>query len=305
MSMIPHIIDETSPLETVILGTAVSMGETPSAEDCYDPKSREHVLAGTFPIESDLMEEMDSMSQVLQKHGVEVLRPEALTDVNQIFSRDICFVIDDLLHVANVIEDRQAEIQGIQHILTTIDSDHIVHLPKETQIEGGDVMPWRDHLFVGYSEQADFDTFTTSRTNREGLDYLKEAFPAKTVHGFELNKSDTVARDNALHLDCCFQPIGVDMGIIYKGGFKNPEDVDYIEGIFGRDNLIEISREEMYHMFSNIFSINEETIVSNSTFTRLNEVLRAMGFEVEEVPYSEISKMEGLFRCTTMPIIRG
>ena len=39
-------------------------------------------------------------------------------------------------------------------------------------------------------------------------------------------------------------------------------------------------------------------------FTRLNTELRRRGFIVEEVPYAEIAKMEGLFRCSTMPLIR-
>jgi N-dimethylarginine dimethylaminohydrolase len=32
--------------------------------------------------------------------------------------------------------------------------------------------------------------------------------------------------------------------------------------------------------------------------------LRKKGFIVEEVSYAEISKQEGLLRCTTMPLIR-
>lgn len=302
--IIPHIIDETSQLETVILGTAVSMGGTPTEEECYDPKSRAHVAAGTFPKEKDVHRELENMREVLERHGVEVLRPNKLTETNQVFSRDICFVIDSYLHLANVIDDRAEEIAGIQHILDTIHPDHIKELPDEARAEGGDIMPWRDFLFVGYSEAEDFERYTTARTNRAGLDHLTSFCDNREVIGFELNKSDTVARDNALHLDCCFQPIGLDMGIIYKGGFKNTEDVDYLMRLFGKENLIEISREEMYHMHSNVFSINEETIVSNTSFTRLNEVLRAMGFEVEEVTYDETSKMEGLFRCTTMPITR-
>ena len=34
--------------------------------------------------------------------------------------------------------------------------------------------------------------------------------------GFELQKSDTNAYENALHLDCCFQPIGTNSAILMK-----------------------------------------------------------------------------------------
>jgi len=48
----------------------------------------------------------------------------------------------------------------------------------------------------------------------------------------------------------------------------------------------------------------ESVVVSEQNFTRLNSWLRAQGFTVEEVPYAEIGKQEGLLRCTTMPLIR-
>ncbi|MFN7331527.1 MAG: amidinotransferase, partial [Flavobacterium sp.] len=38
--MLPlHITNETSRLRAVVLGTAVSNGPTPTAEEAYDPKS--------------------------------------------------------------------------------------------------------------------------------------------------------------------------------------------------------------------------------------------------------------------------
>ena len=70
------------------------------------------------------------------------------------------------------------------------------------------------------------------------------------------------------------------------------------------DNIIELSKEEMYNMNSNIFSISDDIIISEKEFLRLNTELRKRGFIVEEVSYSEIAKMEGLLRCSTMPLIR-
>jgi N-dimethylarginine dimethylaminohydrolase len=53
-----------------------------------------------------------------------------------------------------------------------------------------------------------------------------------------------------------------------------------------------------------VFSVSEDVIISEQNFTRLNNWLRDQGFTVEEVPFSEIGKQEGLLRCTTMPLIR-
>jgi N-dimethylarginine dimethylaminohydrolase len=94
------------------------------------------------------------------------------------------------------------------------------------------------------------------------------------------------------------------MAIIYKGGFKHTADVDFLVNYFGNENIIEVSKEEMYNMNSNVFSISEEVIISEKGFVRLNTKLRKRGFTVEEVPYAEIAKMEGLLRCSTMPLIR-
>ena len=39
-------------------------------------------------------------------------------------------------------------------------------------------------------------------------------------------------------------------------------------------------------------------------YERLNKELRNKGITVEEVPYAEIAKMEGLLRCSTLPLGR-
>jgi len=54
-----HVNDETSRLRAVILGTAESCGPTPKIEDAYDPKSAQHIKAGTYPIEQDMVKEME------------------------------------------------------------------------------------------------------------------------------------------------------------------------------------------------------------------------------------------------------
>ena len=61
----------------------------------------------------------------------------------------------------------------------------------------------------------------------------------------------------------------------------------------------------MFEMNPNIFSISPEVLVSDKTFTRMNNHIRdKWGIQVEEIPYREISKMGGLLRCSTMPLIR-
>lgn len=299
-----NIQNETGQLEAVVLGIADSFGGTPRLEDCYDPKSREHIKAGTFPKQEALIAEMNSFHLILKKHGVKVYRPEEIEGLNQIFSRDIAFVIDHKIVLPNIIEDRVDELKAIQSVLEEIATEQLVKMPQKARAEGGDVMPWNEYLFVGYSEDQDFEKFQVARTNREGVSFLKNAFPNRIIKAFELNKSDENPRENALHLDCCFQPIGKGQAILFEEAFKNAEDVAFLVDYFGEENIIRITRDEMYEMNSNVFSISPEIIVSEQGFVRLNNELRKRGFQVEEVAYAEIAKMEGLLRCSTMPLRR-
>ncbi|MBQ0909612.1 amidinotransferase [Flavobacterium sp. F-328] len=299
-----NIKTETSRLRAVVLGSAVSNGPTPKAAEAYDPKSLEHILAGTYPIEADMVQEMNAFDAVLKKYEVEVYRPECIENYNQIFTRDIGFVIDDVFVKSNILPDRERELDAINYIIDQMDPLKVVRPPEEVHIEGGDVMLWNDYIFIGTYKGSDYADYITARTNGLGVRYIKDLFPHKKVKDFDLVKSKIEARDNALHLDCCFQPVGKDKGIIYKNGFREEADYVFLVDLFGKENLFHITRDEMYHMNSNIFSIDEKVVVSERNFTRLNNWLRSHDFIVEEIPYAEIAKQEGLLRCSTLPLIR-
>jgi N-dimethylarginine dimethylaminohydrolase len=299
-----NVKNETSRLRAVVLGTAISNGPTPTVEEAYDPKSLEHILAGTYPVEEDMIKEMEAFNEVFKKYDVQVFRPEIIENYNQIFSRDIGFVIDDMFIKANILPDRERELDAIQYVIDQIDPTKVVRPPEEVHIEGGDVMVWNDYIFIGTYKGSDYKDYITARTNMQGVQFIKDLFPNKIVKEFDLVKSKIEPRDNALHLDCCFQPVGTDKGIIYKSGFREEADYMYLVKLFGKENLFHITREEMYHMNSNVFSIAPDVVVSEKNFTRLNTWLREKGITVEEIPYAEISKQEGLLRCSTLPLIR-
>jgi N-dimethylarginine dimethylaminohydrolase len=299
-----QVTNETSKLKAVVLGSAVNNGPTPTADEAYDPKSLEHILAGTYPIEADMVQEMEAFNAVFQKYDVQVYRPELIENYNQIFARDIGFVIDDVFIKANILPDRERELDAIQFVIDQMDPNKVVRPPEEVHIEGGDVMLWNDYIFIGTYKGSDYKDYITARTNMAGVNYIKALFPHKIVKEFDLVKSKLEARDNALHLDCCFQPVGKNKGIIYKSGFREEADYVFLVKLFGKDNLFHLTRDEMYHMNSNVFSIDTNVVVSEQKFTRLNTWLRNNGFTVEEIPYAEIAKQEGLLRCSTLPLIR-
>ena len=297
--------NETSRLRAVVLGSAISNGPTPRIEDTYDPKSLEHILAGTYPLESAMVMEMEAFNVVLKKYGVTVFRPQLIANYNQIFVRDIGFVIGDIFIKSNILPDRERELDAIQYIIDQIDPKKVLRPPEKAHIEGGDLILWNDYIFIGTYKGSDYADYITARTNAEGVQYIKDLFPNKIVKEFDLVKSKIEARDNALHLDCCFQPVGKNKGIIYKRGFREEADYMFLVNLFGKENLFHITRKEMYNMNSNVFSIDTNVVVSEKKFNRLNNWLRSHGFVVEEIPYAEISKQEGLLRCSTLPLIRG
>lgn len=303
--MLPiHLQNETSKLVAVVLGIANSNGPTPTAEEAYDPKSLEHILAGTYPIETDMIAEMNAFLEVFEKYNVKVYRPSLIQNYNQIFTRDIGFVIEDTFIKANILPEREHELDAIQYIIDQIDPKKVVRPPAEAHIEGGDVMLWNDYIFIGTYKGSDYKDYITARTNLQGVAYIQKLFPNKIVKAFDLVKSKIEAHDNALHLDCCFQPIGTNKGIIYKNGFREEADYMFLVNLIGKENLFYLSRDEMYDMNSNVFSISPEIVVIEQKFTRLHQWLDQNGFTVETIPYAEIAKQEGLLRCSTLPLIR-
>ena len=299
-----HVSNETSRLRSVILGLPQSNGPVPSPGQTYDSKSYESVKNGVYPTQEDIITEMNAFEKVLRKYDVDVLRPRLVKDCNQVFSRDVGFVIDDKIVVANVIPDRQDEIDAYEPIYKQIHYKQIYNLPEMVHVEGGDVVLYNDLIFLGQYNFPDYPELKTARTNRLALDYLRMIFPNKKIIPLNLRKNDLDPRDGILHLDCTFMPVGEGLAIIYKPGFLNPRDANHLVGLFGQDNVFELTQDEMYWMNSNIFSISPKVVVVEERFTRLKQWLEGKGLTVETVPYREISKMGGLLRCSTMPLRR-
>jgi len=300
-----NINNETGRLKSVVLGQPVSMGADPTLEESYDAKSYHTIQQGVYPKEEDIINEMTEFEKVLKKYDVEVIRPDIIKDYNQVFARDVAFVIEDKMILSNLIPDRADEQEAYSKIFEQVEWRKIINLPDTAHIEGGDVIVWNDFLFIGTCFSEDYRNFKTARTNEYAIEILKEYFPKKRIIDLELKKNDTVPYEGILHLDCTFNPVGKDKCIIYKDGFVDESDYRLILDIFGEENCFHVTKEEMFEMNPNIFSISPEVVVSDVAFTRMNRHLQDVwNIKVEEIPYREISKMGGLLRCSTMPLVR-
>lgn len=105
-----HVTNETSPLKAVVLGQPGSLGKIPSPEQTYDAKSYESVIKGIYPTEEAVYKEMTAFEKVLHKYNVQVFRPWTLENCNQVFARDVAFVIDDKIINSNIIPDRETSV---------------------------------------------------------------------------------------------------------------------------------------------------------------------------------------------------
>ena len=298
------INNEFGNLKKVVLGLGNDSGGVPKINEVYDPHSKKNVLEKNYPNENDIISNLNDFKNILLNHKVNVIEPLNICSTNQVFTRDIGFVISDYFFISNVIKDRSKEFEGISHILSSFNNDNIISLPSNTSIEGGDVIVHDDYIFIGVSSEEDFNSKKVARTNLKAVNFLKSFFPNKKILCFELIKSDDLIEKNCLHLDCCFQPLGLGHVLVCFDAFKNNGDIEIVKNLFGKKYLIELSKEEMWDLNSNIFSISNNIIVSTTKFTRINKLLFSLGYTVEEVNFSSVAKMGGLLRCSTLPLIR-
>ena len=298
------INDETSRLKSVLLGNAKNIEKTPTIHQTYDPSSIINLKRGTYPEKSDLVKELKSYKKSLELNGVDVYELDNVPNCNQIFARDIGFVIEDYFFISNILPLRIKEINGLNSIIKKIDNSKIIKLDSNIHIEGGDIILDNDYIFIGYYNKDDYKRHITARTNLNAVKFLQEKFSNKKIKAFELRKSISDPSKNALHLDCCFQPLGDSLAVISKGGFANLKDYEWLINYYGEENVLDLSNKEMSLMMCNFLSISKNEVISDIRFTKLNTWLKSKKIKTIEINLKETSKQGGLFRCATLPLER-
>ncbi len=298
------INDETSRLKSVLLGNAKNIEKIPTIHQTYDPSSIINLKRGTYPKKSDLVKELKSYKKLLELNGVDVYELDNVPNCNQIFARDIGFVIEDYFFISNILPLRIKEINGLNSIIKKIDNSKIIKLDSNIHIEGGDIILDNDYIFIGYYNKDDYERHITARTNLNAVKFLQEKFCNKKIKAFELRKSITDPSKNALHLDCCFQPLGDSLAVISKGGFANLKDYEWLINYYGEENVLDLNNKEMSLMMCNFLSISKNEVISDIRFTKLNTWLKSKKIKTIEINLKETSKQGGLFRCATLPLKR-
>ncbi|MFK3937332.1 dimethylarginine dimethylaminohydrolase family protein [Alkalihalobacillus sp. NPDC078783] len=229
------------------------------------------------------LKQHQKLIDTLRSLGVQVHELQADEQFpEQVFTRDIGFVIDQTLYLAALERPiRQGEEQVLK---TFLDQKKLNYqLVTEGTIEGGDVIIDGDHVYIGVS----------SRTCTEVVERIKEQHPDKTVQPIHFNSS-------YLHLDCVFNPVSDSVALIYPEAIE-PESVKILASHY---SFIEVSKEEQFSLAVNVLSLGENKIIVLPENKDTNDKLKQKGFELYEIPFSEIIKSGGSFRCVTMPLTR-
>ena len=99
-----NINSETSKLKEVLIGNSYNFKSPLNFRDLYDPTSLLNYLKGIYPNKFRLQNQLSKLKKVLIKYGIKVHELD-IVDTNQIFARDLAFVIDDNQMSNEMLED--------------------------------------------------------------------------------------------------------------------------------------------------------------------------------------------------------
>jgi glycine amidinotransferase len=208
------------------------------------------------------------------------------------YVRDPAFVIGNRIFFGNLYSpERRKEVRGFNNFTENIKPQNIISIQnsldfKDAFIEGGDVIVDYPYVFVGISNMA---------TNIKGANWLQAQL------GNEYKVIPLEFADNTiLHLDCIMTIIGKQKGIIHKNSLKLPLPFPLNEYDF-----IEVDSKIRKQLGTNVFVVDEKTVIVQKKHKKLQLDLTNKGFNVETVDFDWHSDLGGAFRCVTFPVERA
>ena len=254
--------------------------------------------------------EREALRELLEGHGVEVLRPRPLTEAEKhaspdgyanFFARDPFFTVGDQVVEGSLrLRHRRREVLPMRRIF----ADRVyparcgytaVPAPAVPQpgrgdgegpfLEGGDVLVLGRHVFVGSSGLA---------SDPLGARWLAKLL---TPHGYTVEL--VPLHERMLHLDCA-------LGLIREGLLVYcPEALP--EGLppLLRDwDAVTVDLDQASSLATNGLPIDPGLYVTDPAFAFIGERLTAHGVRVEYVDFAVTRSLGGSFRCSTQALLR-
>ena len=120
-------------------------------------------VKGKVQINYPLMyEQYNNFINLISGEGVKVQLLEPIYGENQVFTRDVGFVIGDTLFISSM--SNKERIEETKALEKYIKNHNLKVYRMENKIEGGDVIVYENYIFVGLSK----------RTSLEAIKELKE-----------------------------------------------------------------------------------------------------------------------------------
>ena len=216
----------------------------------------------------------------LIKNGVKPIFIDITSSSNQVYAKDIAFVIENILFISKMsLKERQLEIEPIKKLALEEKLDYYI---MQNNIEGGDVVVLDKVIFVGLS----------NRTNLHAIEELKKILAIKNI------KKEVIPINfdkSMLHLDCVFSLLGNKSALVSPYIYDEEIIKKYIE------NIIEITKEEADAFATNIVYLGNNKLVTSNI--SIGNKLKELGYDVKILDFSEIVKGDGSIDCCTLALL--
>mgnify|MGYP001196294789 CR=1 FL=1 len=290
-----RVTSEYDTLKRVILGTGVGMKAEPT--EIINETTRKTTMTGRYPSGIDTETELRAVETTLTEAGVDVLRPDVLTDAplvsDQTCPRDLGFMIEDLFFVArSKFGSRNAEMPGIERIIAHLPAENVVQTPPDHHLEGGDVVLAPGLVYVGLGQ----------RSNLKAIEWLAATLAARGIE-----RDVVLVRHEALHLDCCWNVIGPDVALWCPEVAPSMRTISG-DAYYPSYQYLRLTRAEQAALAANVLCVMPGCIIGRAdpACDRIQSALKIdFNYRVISLTFDCVPSLGGSFRCATLPLCRG
>ncbi|QDU82135.1 N(G),N(G)-dimethylarginine dimethylaminohydrolase [Polystyrenella longa] len=222
-----------------------------------------------------------SLHSLLKQLGSEIeeISPVAgLPDL--VFTANAALVYENRAFISRF---RHSARQGEEPVFTEWFEKHdwnVIRLPEDMSFEGaGDALFCGDTLFAGY----------IFRSEVQALNWIAEQIDKRVI-------PLQLTNEQFYHLDTCFCPLNNESAIYYPAAFDSYAQAALQAQI---PNLIEVEPAEAGRFACNAVVIDKQVIL-NTGCPKLEERLRAIGYQTHATPLDEFLKAGGSAKCLTL-----
>ncbi|MCB9655747.1 MAG: hypothetical protein H6729_16605 [Deltaproteobacteria bacterium] len=290
--------DETGRLKVAALAIPLGLG----GPWVHSPNARANGFA--FNLEAALAEHAN-LTKLLLERGVEVYLIEPDPKASEaVYATDVVTTIGRRAVVASPLHPTRQKETGEYTGGLRLSG---FGAPSRGPVEFGDVMLSRSgHQLVVLQGIGGW------RGTPESFDRLDHALDRERAND-ELGDGLTdvvhvpvqLSGDGTLHLDYVLNYAGDGASrvmTVCPEGLANPGDVDRLARVLNvsSDRIIRINKAEMLAAAANLASISPTEVVmaKNAKTARVANAIRALGLEVIDIPYEQMTQKDGAIHCS-------